>query len=218
MHKPSAGILVALASVTLMSCAADPVAAPTGGVTSGNATPHASEPVGGTPSPAVPEPGPVDSGPTTSAPTLQPTTPTPSVMPEEAPPETTPPLETTPPPSGGWEQMEVEVTDESMTARLDGTSREFQDFIGQLVATEDSSGCRSQITVKAYHQDGFASGLDFAPGCGGLSAIWGMVDGQWATLVQMQAVIPCEEIESHRVPREHPQLECLGPEGSLVSY
>lgn len=217
MHKLSACIFVALASVTLVSCASAPVA-PTGDVTSGSSTSHTSEPVEGASPSTTPEPGPVDSGEASSpAPTAQPTTPTREATPEESAP-LTPSFESTPPPSGGWEQMQLEVTDETMTARLNGTSPEFQDFVGMLVATEDSSGCRSQITVRAYHEGGFASGLDFAPGCGGQSAIWGKVDGEWATLLQMQAVIPCEDIESHRVPREHPQLECLSPEGSVVSY
>lgn len=138
----------------------------------------------------------------------------------------TPPAKPTPPsaaptkaPVGGsWAVMDVTVTTAAQSGTLSQTSADFQAFVAGLVTSPDASGCVSEITVLAFHPNGFAAGQDFAPGCGGSQNIWGKVGGTWKTIMTMQSVVPCTEMKANNVPQGLPDIPCLDANGGLADW
>lgn len=132
-------------------------------------------------------------------------------------PPTAPPTETSVA-SSAWTTMDVEVKTAAEAGKLTGTTPDFQTFVASKVGTEDSSGCTSQYTIKAFNPAGFAIGDDFAPGCGGALTIWGKVDGAWGVVLATQAAVPCEELTRNLIPTQAPGLQCIDPQGAVVDY
>ncbi|MDO5735587.1 MAG: hypothetical protein Q4P15_03845 [Propionibacteriaceae bacterium] len=119
---------------------------------------------------------------------------------------------------GTWATMDVTVKTPSEASALTKTSTEFRAFIADRLGTTDSSGCQSEFTIQSYHPSGFAAGQDFAPGCGGSQTIWGIVGGQWETIMAMQTVVDCTEMQGNNIPKGIPDVPCLDAAGELVDW
>lgn len=110
----------------------------------------------------------------------------------------------------------VRTAAEAQTLTL--TSPEFRTFVAERVSTPDSSGCQSEFTILAFHPSGFAAGQDFAPGCGGSQNIWGVVGGQWTTVMAMQSVAACTDMEANNIPKGLPDIPCLDADGEIADW
>ena len=142
--------------------------------------------------------------------------PAPSTQPSQP---SQPPETTTPAPVGGaWAVMDVTVTTAAEADRLSQTSADFRAFVAQRVATPDASGCQSEFTVQSFHPGGFAAGQDFAPGCGGSQNIWGRVGGTWTTIMTMQSIVDCSQMERNNIPQGLPDIPCLDTNGDLADW
>lgn len=119
---------------------------------------------------------------------------------------------------GSWVSMDVTVTAATQAAALSQTSADFRAFVAGRVTTPDASGCLSEITVQAFHPDGFAAGQDFAPGCGGAQNIWGKVGGEWQSIMTMQSVVECTEMKANNIPKGLPDIPCLDANGDLADW
>ncbi len=125
----------------------------------------------------------------------------------------------TPASSGGsWAAMEVDVMAAADAKKLTGTSPDFQAFMAESVSAPDASGCQSEFTILAFHPDGYASGQEFAAGCGGSLNIWGKVGGTWKTLMTMQSVVECTEMASNGIPKGIPDVPCLDGSGNDIAW
>ena len=121
-------------------------------------------------------------------------------------------------PGGTWVSMDVTVTTGAEAKNLTQTSPDFQAFVATRVDTPDASGCESELTVQAFHPDGYAAGQDFAAGCGSSQNIWGKVGGKWETLMAMQSVVECTEMKVNNIPKGIPELPCLDANGNLTDW
>lgn len=146
-------------------------------------------------------------------------TPEPSAPTEVEPPPTPADVTTNPPADNGpWTRMDVTVQTAAEAQNLTQTSPDFQAFVAERVSTPDASGCQSEFTVQAFHPAGFAAGQDFAPGCGGSQNIWGMVGGQWGTIMAMQSVVSCTEMAANNIPQGLPDIPCLDADGEIADW
>lgn len=117
-----------------------------------------------------------------------------------------------------WTVLAAEVKEAADVSKLGDLPEDFRAFVTERVSTEDSSGCKSEITVKAYHPAGFVYGDEFAPGCGGAATVWGKGESGWGVKMAMQAVIPCAEFEANLIPKGAPGLQCITQDGQTVDY
>lgn len=162
--------------------------------TDGTTVPEPSAPTG-TPAPTTSKPADV--------------TPTPSVAPTTSAPTT---------PGGSWKTMDVTVKTAAEAEKLTQTSPDFRSFVAERVSTPDASGCQSEFTVMAFNPSGFAAGQDFAPGCGGSQNIWGIVGGQWETIMAMQSVVDCADMQLNNIPKGIPDIPCVDANGDTVDW
>ena len=119
---------------------------------------------------------------------------------------------------GSWVSMDVTVTTPAEAETLTATSADFRAFVAGRVSAPDASGCQSEFTVMAFHPSGFASGQDFAPGCGGSQNIWGIVGGRWETIMAMQSVVECTEMQVNNIPKGIPDIPCTDANGDIVDW
>lgn len=114
--------------------------------------------------------------------------------------------------------MEVLVRTAAEATNLIGTTPDFQTFLAERVSAPDAGGCQSEFTILAFHSDGYASGQEFSPGCGGAQNIWGKVGGQWETLMVMQSVVECTDMANNGVPKGLPDIPCLDSSGNVIDW
>ncbi|MEO7588784.1 MAG: hypothetical protein ABIS84_12245 [Arachnia sp.] len=112
----------------------------------------------------------------------------------------------------------MSVTTVAGAEKLTATSPDFRAFVAQRVSAPDASGCQSEVTVLAFHPDGYAAGQEFSPGCGGSQNIWGRVGGTWKTLMSMQSVVECTEMAANNIPKGLPDIPCLDAGGDLTDW
>lgn len=128
------------------------------------------------------------------------------------------PSESEPAATGQWTTMEVQVVTPEDATNLVDLPESFRAFVAQSVGTPDAGGCQSELTITGYHPDGYVTGADFAPGCGGSNIIWGESGDAWGVLLSMQALLDCAEFENNDIPKGHPELECLDESGAQVDW
>jgi len=147
----------------------------------------------------------VSDGPSPTPPdTPTPVTPTPS---ETTASETTPP-ETTPPSTSeevvvdyGTAGVFVETSDDVDV--LAGAPADFAAFVGTLADKAQQAGASCPdaahgITVLRIRHD-FALGA--VNDCGGYTALWSRVDGQWREILGTQEPWSCQDLAEHDVPQ-----------------
>lgn len=122
------------------------------------------------------------------------------------------------PVEGEWMPLDVEVKSADDLDAIADLPEDFRAFVASIAGVTDSYGCTIELTITGFHPAGFASGAEFAPGCGGSMAVWSKAGGSWATVLEMQAVLDCAEFENNFVPKGSPDLTCLDASGEVVAW
>lgn len=122
------------------------------------------------------------------------------------------------PVDGEWLALDAEVKSADDVDAIADLPEDFRAFVTSVAGVTDSYDCTVELTITGFHPAGFATGSEFAPGCGGSMAVWSKAGGSWAAVLEMQAVIPCAEFENNFVPPGSPDLSCLDDSGNVVDW
>ncbi|MCW2787365.1 MAG: hypothetical protein JWP74_3882 [Marmoricola sp.] len=98
----------------------------------------------------------------------------------------------------------IEVSKDSDTDKLTGTTAAFKSFVAKLArqAVASGTGCPDAfhgVTVQKYSSAGYA--LGGVNDCGGNSALWGLLDGTWQQAAGTQDQWDCDQLRYFGIPR-----------------
>ncbi len=139
-------------------------------------------------------------------------TPAPAATPSPSPTaqvEPTPSPTPSPSPSADWVTLNATLQSPGEAWRLMEAPAGFRVMAAAILEVEDQ-GCWPEISVTAYHPDGYAFGTEGYSNCGGGAGyVWAAIGNYWVPIFATQDILACGDLRRAGMPQNTGVLDCI---------